>query len=207
MNNLKIFSFFFIAAIAGTLLHECGHALAAIWYGFHPTIHYAYTDILTDAEWAAVKDGLKEYNVYPQRTWVMLGGPLQTILTGMTGLTGLSLLNRRAAIDSWNTKHLFWIVLTYFHSREVFNVLMSFMQVKTSSLEGYVGDETRLFQYWDIDNTTGHVVVLVVSSLILMYATFVLVKKHRWQLILYGGLGSLIGGFTWLRWLGPLLIP
>lgn len=205
MNNLRIVIFFFIAAIVGTLLHECGHALASIYFGFHPTMHYAYCHTVSTEDWIMIKAGLLEYEAYPQGVWIALGGPLQTILTGFTGLTGLLVLNRRAEVDAWKGKHLFWIVLTFFHSREVFNVLTSMFSINTGRHS--MGDETGLFYYWDIDQSVGHWTVMLISGLILAYTTFFLVKKHHWQLILFGAAGSLCGGFVWLLWLGPLVLP
>lgn len=206
MPNLKIFLYFFIAAIAGTLLHECGHALAAMYFGFHPQVHYAYCDFSTPEEWQMVLDGKKAYDMYPHSIWITLGGPIQTILTGTVGLLGVWVQSRRTVVDSWNSKHLFWIALTYFYSRGVFNSVFLIMRIYNGNLKSR-SDETKLFRYWEIDLLTGNWVMLIVSCAILAYATFVLVKKHRLQLIIFGALGSAAGGWFWLYFAGKWILP
>jgi len=43
MKNARIFLVFFIAAIVGTLAHECGHTLFGEMVGFKTSLHYQYT--------------------------------------------------------------------------------------------------------------------------------------------------------------------
>ena len=203
---LRIFIFFFVAAIAGTLLHECGHALMAMFFGFHPEVHYAYCTSLCDADGEAIQQGLLIYRQYPERMWITLGGPLQTILTGTIGIAGLIALRRKAIVDAYNPKHLLWIILAYFHSRWVMNSAGILYKVYVSGNDSR-SDEVRLFKYWNIDVATGTWMLLIVSSLLLGYVTFVLVRNHRWQLIVYGALGSIAGGWFWLVWAGPVLMP
>lgn len=206
MPNLKIFLYFFVAAIAGTLLHECGHALVAMYFGFHPQVHYAYCSYGSTNDWKLVEEGKLMYYTYPQTIWMTLGGPLQTILTGTIGLVGLWVLSRRTTVDAWNTKHLLWIALTYFYSRTIFVSVVLIYGLYIGNL--YRGsDESKLLSYWEINPLTGNLVMLIVSSAILAYATFVLVKKHRLQLIIFGALGSAVGAWFWLYYAGKWILP
>ena len=195
-NNLKIALFFFAATIAGTLYHECGHAVVAWLYGFHPKIHASSCTPLSKADWAAVEAGTLEYNDHI-RMWIRLGGPLQTTLFSLIGMIGLWVLNSRTKIDAWNTKHLFWIVMAYFSSREVFNsagILIRHYFLNKASRS----DEIRLLRYWELPIIPYIWLLLIAFSLVLVYVTFVLVKKHRLQLILFGAIGSAIGAWFWL---------
>lgn len=206
MPNLRIFLYFFIAAIAGTLLHECGHALASMYFGFHPQIHYSFCEKMSAAEWDAVDKGLLVFKPYPHAIWITLGGPLQTLFTGTVGIVGLCILRRRAVIDAGKAWHLFWIVLAFFHSRWVINSIGILYKHYVTGKHSNA-DEVKLMRYWNIDIATGTWAMLLVSCALLAYITFVLVKKHRWQLIVFGGAGSVAGGWFWLKWAGPVLMP
>ncbi len=212
MNNLKIFFAFFIAAIAGTLLHECGHILAA-WLGgcksFHLGYSYMYAYNCGHQYYPPLTVLGEEYNriLMNKMVWQVAGGPLQTNLTGLLGIALLFRLSRRRVVDAWKSLDLFYIVLCFFLSRNVFNTLTGLLKVKVSARKGSMGDESKLFSHYGIDQTWGHAIILIIASALLVYVTFVLVKKHRWQLILYGSAGSVVGGVLWLRWLGPILLP
>jgi hypothetical protein len=206
MPNLRIFLFFFIAAPAGTLLHECGHALVALLFGFHPVVHYDWCSTISASDWQMVEDGTKNYNEYPHRFWITAGGPAQTLITGFTGMAALLVLSRRTVINAWNGTHLLWIVLAYFHSRWVYNSLGILYKLYVSGKHSNA-DEVKLMRYWNIDIAAGTWAMLLVACALLAYITFVLVKKNRWQLIVFGGAGSLAGGWFWLKWAGPVLMP
>lgn len=212
INNLKIFFAFFIAAIAGVILHECGHIIAA-WLGgcksFHLGYSYMYAYNCGHQYYPPLTVLGEEYNrtLISKAVWQVAGGPLQTNLTGLLGIALLFRLSRRRVVDAWKSLDLFYIILCFFLSRNVFNTLTGLLKVKVSAREGGMEDEARLFLYYGIDETLGHIIMLLVASALLGYVTFVLVKKHRWQLILYGGAGSVVGGVLWLRWLGSILLP
>ena len=177
-------------------------------YGFHPTVHYAYCTTVSDEDVQALTAGT---NVYPPIA-ITLGGPLQTTLTGMVGLIGLWIIRRKETIDAWNTRHLLFITLAFFHSREVFNTGWGFLRrlIQGPSLTPYRGargDETHIFQYYGINQNAGHMALLIIFSAVLAYVTFILVKRHRLQLIVFGGAGAFAGGLLWLLWLGPVLMP
>lgn len=212
MNNLKIFFAFFIAAIAGTLLHECGHIVAAWFCGcrqFHLGYCYMHAYDCNVDYYPPLTTLGEEYNrvLINKRLWEVAGGPLQTNLTGLLGIVLLYRISRRRVIDAFKNLDLFYIVLCFFLSRNIFNSLTGFLSVKVTTRQYTRADETKLFYHFGINHTVGYILMLLIASALLAYVVFVLVKKHRWQLILYGGAGSVVGGVVWLRWLGSLLLP
>jgi len=193
LQKLKITIWFFLAAIAGTLLHECGHYIAGVLLGGNPVIHYRYTSPgYTTAPGGASRDFI-----------FTLGGPLQTIATGALGFIGLLWTSRKEPIDACKTKHLFWIVLTFFWSREVLRVLLFMLPYQA----GWPADESRLLNALNIPLFIGYTALLIVFGALLSYVTFSIVKKHRKELVIYGVSGSIIGWVAWMYWLGPLLLP
>lgn len=212
MNNLKIFSAFLIAAVLGTLLHECGHIVAAWFCGcrqFHLGYSYMYAYDCNVDYYPPLTTLGEEYNrvLVNKRLWEVVGGPLQTNLTGLLGIVLLYRLSRRRVVDAFKNLDLFYIVLCFFLSRNIFNSLTGFLSVKVTTRQYTRADETKLFYHFGINHTVGYTLMLLIASALLAYVVFVLVKKHRWQLILWGGLGSVVGGVVWLRWLGPILLP
>src|ERR1044071_4279808 len=90
MINKRLFFYltpgFIAATIIGTQLHELGHYAVIKLFGYEPILHYSSTS-LTDKSWEAIDE--TDY------FWFTLGGPAQTILTGLTGLI-LLLVYRRS---------------------------------------------------------------------------------------------------------------
>lgn len=207
-NNARIFLVFFIAAVVGTLAHECGHAVVGEMIGYKTRISYAYTycenclDIFN-----AAKNG-KSMDVYRyNRMLFTLGGPMQTILTGLAGIIGLLYVRRKQQIDAYNIKHLLLLALSFFWSRFVFNEVFLWGRYWLTGEYSRRGDETKLFSYFDIVHVYGHAVLFIIGCLLLSWITFVLLKKHRLQFIVWGGLGSLSGGLLWLYVIGEYILP
>jgi hypothetical protein len=187
MQKLKITIWFFLAAIAGTLLHECGHYAAGILLGGSPVIRYRST----------VFGGASGDFIFT------LGGPLQTIVTGALGFIGLMWTARKETIDAYRTKHLLWIVLTFFWSREVLRALLCMLPYET----GWPADESKLLNALNVPLHIGYIALLIVFGALLLYVTLSVVKEHRKELVIYGVAGSIIGWVAWMYWLGPLLLP
>jgi hypothetical protein len=208
MKNAHIFIFFFIAAIAGTVKHECGHWLAGTLVGFKSSVHYAYTNCENCLELNhAAKNG-QELLVYEHKSILFtFGGPIETLLTSIIGIICLMLLSRKQVIDAYNTWHLFWITLSYFISRQVFNAAALFGIYFVKHDWSHRSDESKLFTYFQIPQLFGFSVMLLLCSLVLAWITFGIVKQHRMQLIVWGFLGSMFGAAFWLIWAGPLLMP
>lgn len=208
VNNLRIFLFFFVAAIIGTIAHEFGHAIAGAIVGFKTSVHYAYTTCLNCFELSNAAKTFRQLQEYEHRsilfTW---GGPLQTILTGVIGIVLLLFMRRKELIDAYNVKHLFALTLSFFISRNVFNEVFFLAKYFTSSKVSYRCDECKLLDYYDASPVVGHLTILLVACVVLWWVTFSLLKKHRVQFIVWGGLGSLSGGLLWLYVIGEYMMP
>lgn len=210
MKNARIFLFFLLMAAIGTVAHECGHYIAGLFTGFRPTVHYMYTMCLDGDGMGTLTEA-----AYVRRHIVMtLGGPLQTILTGCIGVVGLLIIRRKQNIDAHNVRHLFWITLAYFFSRNVFNTIWYFISYFYTGYWSERADESKLLHYlylhythWPSTQLAGYILLLLINAAVLAWVTFVIVKQHRWQLILWGFLGSMAGYVLWIYILGPLVLP
>lgn len=208
MNNARIFIFFFLFTIIGTLTHECGHVIAGALLGLKTSLSYAYTHCLNCLELNHATTNAHELALYEHKMALFtLGGPLQTLFTSLVGVIGLVLLSRKQLIDVYNTKHLFWITLSYFISRQVFNSVGVFYKYFVTHKWSYRSDESHLFTYFNIPQFAGFFVMLLISSAILAWVTFGIVKQHSTQLIIWGLLGSMLGAAFWLLWAGHVLMP
>lgn len=207
-NNARIFIVFFIAAIVGTLAHECGHALVGEMVGFKTSVHYQYTNCENCLEkFNAANNSALMHEFKRNRVLFTWGGPLQTILTGFTGIIGLLVVHRKQQIDAYNIKHLLLLTLSFFISRNVFNEVFFWSKYLTTKELPYRCDECKLLEHYHVNPVTGHTLILLVSSAILCWVTFVLLKKHRLQFIIWGGTGSLSGGLLWLYVIGKYIMP
>jgi|GEM_PF-1870345 len=207
-NNARIFLVFFIAAIVGTLAHECGHVIVGEMVGFKTSVHYQYTNCENCLEvFNAAEDSWQMDQFDYNRTLFTWGGPLQTILTSFIGIACLLLMKRKEVIDAYNFKHLLLLTLSFFISRNVFNEVFFWAKYLTTKQVPHRCDECKLLNYYNANPFVGHLLILVSASAILWWITFVLLKKNRLQFIIWGGLGSISGGLLWLYVIGEYLMP
>lgn len=208
MKNARIFLFFLIAAIIGTIAHEFGHVIAGTLVGFKTSVHYAYTHCHNCFELSNATKTFRQLQDYEHRRILFtFGGPIQTILTGVAGIVLLLFIRRKEAVDAYDVKHLFALTLSFFISRNVFNEVLFWAKYFTAKELPYRCDECKLLNYYNVNPIVGHLTILFVASAILYWITFVLLKKHRIQFILWGGLGSLTGGLLWLYVIGEHVMP
>lgn len=221
---------FAITAVAGTLLHECGHYIVARALGYDATISYAFTNWehpkmdstlqLTYAKYGyqilhhlsypdQEKVDLLEHKKMQESFWMTITGPLQTIVTGCVGLLLIFIYRKKYALAS---KLSFWmwlpIFLSLFWARQVFNFIIGAGVQFLKAVPNLKSDETKLSIYfgwptWLLSAATAFTGLIATSFVVFK----VVPKKYRTVFMAAGFLGGL-GGFTlWIKWLGPMLLP
>jgi hypothetical protein len=228
-GRLILFSLAFMAfAVIGTISHEFGHIAVARALGYETVLHYGsmnwghfgglekskhfrelertVTDLLD-------KNEITPPTVKPRNHVLMvaMGGPAQTILTGMLGL--LLIRNRRRTKRKTTFKFMDWLAvfLALFWLREVFNLMMTyakgFIQGKAAYFNGN-GDEIRISNMLHLPPYLVPVVMGVIGFIICAYVVFnVVPKKQQPTFILGGVIGGAIGFYGWMYVVGPMLLP
>ena len=228
---LYLFIGFILAVVVGTMSHECGHWLAARYYGFKDqTIGYNYTHYGTpSSNWlrrdsilsryiseintGARTTGDKEYTKLQKAKKVDIfliaaGGPIQTMLAGTFGLILLLIYRKKfAGIDSLSVPQWSMVFLALFWLREIFDLAAAVIYFWSGHTK--VGsDEFKManilhWNQWSIFAATS-----VISLLVLFVVAFRFVpSKQRLTFIIAGFTGGLTGAYLWLVLLGPKLMP
>lgn len=235
--NLKLFLYlvlgFVLCTAVGTVSHEAGHCVAAKSLGRNSELSYAYmtpgkpvwikeyrTEFAknkwknlsgsSSAEKEEFKEFKKKYFEKYEREgfFITLGGPLQTMLTGLIGF-GILFYRRKQIFSRTYLTLIEWtaVLLSYFWSRQVFNFIFS-VDATFSDRKHFRSDEPRLSQYLNLPPWVFGMVTCVFGGLILLWVTFkVIPLKQRTTFLLSGVTGSAIGWLIWLEWLGPKLLP
>ena len=222
---------FILCTIFGTVSHELGHIAAAKYFGYETELHYAsmnydsperqefWNRYERDKEYIDSPDDSPQKQAFYQyrkqmeervkckASFITLGGPVQTMLTGTIGF--LVLWFRRKKIFSkkyLNVGEWAAVLLAYFWSRQVFNFLMSLPALATGANMG--GDEPRLSYYLGLPPWAFGLVTFIIGSALLLWVTFRLIpQKYRFTFIVAGLAGSAAGWFVWMHWLGPVMLP
>jgi hypothetical protein len=192
---------FIIFTVIGTLSHEFGHYIVAKLLGYEAQIRYAYTSIRETPNQAT-----REYD----NLLFILGGPVQTIFTGISGLVFL-LLKRKAYQSaqelSWN--QWFWVFITFFLSRQTANLLSAIIpwfRLGYWPVSG--GDEGNLDYYFDFPDGTILMSTGLISTVILIVVVFRFIPlKERFTFIMSGLIGCVSGFIIWMYWLGKMVLP
>ena len=230
-KSLLIFSLAFILFTAiGTVSHEYGHIIMAKLLGYETELHYASMNyhkadlndnlvkIYTENE-TAILEGrdFKQKEEYEKGInkmvfnglLITIGGPLQTILTGITGLA--IIFWRRKKIKENGLRLIDWLAvfLALFWLREVFNVVMSVGSGIISRNESYFGgDENLISEILKLWPGTISVLLGVIGLVVSLFIIFRIVPDSiRLTFILGGLIGGIIGLVLWMDILGPILLP
>ena len=221
---------FALTAVAGTLLHECGHYLVARALGYKSTISYAYTNWVNNKVDGALHVAYEKYGYqvmhhlpYPDQEkvkllehksrqdsfWITLAGPLQTMLTGCLGLFLILIYRKRYASASslsfWEWLPLF---LSLFWTRQVFNFFIGGNLPFLKAIPSLPSDETKLSIYF---NWPGWLLSAITALIGLLVSSFIVLKivspKDRTAFMVAGLVGGGGGFIIWIKWLGPMLLP
>ena len=234
MTNIKtllIFSFAFIIFTSiGTLSHEFGHIIVAKSLGYKTTLHYGSMDYdnsnLNDKlekiynenkiqiengtefdKHSEYKNGIEKLN--RDGLLITLGGPIQTIFTGIIGLFIILYRRRKIYKNGLKTVDWFAVFLSLFWLREVFNLVISVInEIISPNGTWFGGDEKNISQGLNVWNGTFSVLLGILGMAISFFIIFKIVpNKLRLTFILSGIIGGISGFILWMNIIGPKIIP
>lgn len=198
---IGLFLSFIAATIIGTLSHEFGHYIVAKFQGYDARINYGATF------WQS-PDG--DHPIFPSSQIAMiLGGPIQTILTGTIGLVILFLYRKnfyqadKLSLGQWSI-----IFLSLFWLRQTANFCTwvggYFLNGDFSSR----GDEIRIANYFELPNWTVISITAIIGAFILAIITFKFIPPRQRTTFLTAGLAGGITGYVfWLVLFGKYIMP
>lgn len=235
MKRFQIRLFFLLSAgfilftIIGTLSHEFGHYAAGKMLGHKASIHYGYTNfesneqeeigkiyLLRQTEIETEKD-FSEKEKYDaliktaanNQIKLLLGGPLQTMITRTLGLILILVYRRNFYLAATlNVRQWLLIFISLFWLRQVANFAATWAIYLYTGKSDFEGDEIRLANLlrWDflsISLITG-IIGLIVSCFVIF--NFIPVTQRK-TFIAAGFTGGITGFILWLYILGPIVLP
>jgi len=225
-----LFLGFIVSTIVGTLSHEFGHYSVAKLMGYEARIHYgmtSYYDLqnksLLDSSYSKYIYQIKSNKDFPDKAkflsvmaknstngfWIILAGPMQTILTGTIGLIFLVIFRKRySKVDKLSTGGWLLVFLALFWLRELANLFTTIcILIMTGKISTH-GDEIILAIDFDLPILTISIGTGIISALVLLFVIFkIITQRQRLTFILAGLFGGVTGFVLWLKTLGPILMP
>ncbi|KGO88530.1 hypothetical protein Q765_01075 [Flavobacterium rivuli WB 3.3-2 = DSM 21788] len=227
---------FVIATIVGTVSHELGHYIVYKCYGNSPKLHYdsvSYGDIkekdqqfldstykvnhakIVAKESSPEKESFlkQRYSIFKnlesERLAMILGGPVQTLLTGSIGILWLwynrkrILLKNELAVKEW-----FMVIVAFFWSRAIVNELICIYDYLLNGRIPRGGDEAKISLHFRLPVNSINMVTAIIGTFLLLWVTFYIVpNQQRFTFILSGIAGSALGVMIWFLWIGPVVLP
>ena len=189
---------FFFTVIIGTLSHEMGHFLAAKLLGFSAELHYQSTSY-------SIPNNI-EISQF-QQIILTSGGPIQTIFVGTFGYLLLIFLNKRQI--TFSKIHWLAVLLSFFWSREVFNLLWGFISAILNNTTDYFGgDEAIISELFNLPLFVVTTIMGIIACIILIDIIFNRIpKEFRFEFILSGIIGCFLGFYLWMYHIGPTILP
>lgn len=216
--------------IIGTLSHEYGHIIIAKYFGHETELHYGSMSFEGSDKFLDYESIYKEYKheinndlSFPEKAefdslleklkteylLILIGGPAQTILTGLFGLFLLFL--RRNFIRNNGLKLIDWLLifLSLFWLRKVFNLVGSIASGLFNGTGIYFsGDEAKISKYLELPISTIPVILGILGLLISIFVIFRIIPiKLRLTFIIGGLIGGISGFIIWMNILGPIILP
>ena len=233
---------FVAATIIGTISHESTHYIAAKNLGYGAKLGYQSVSIdakkrfsKLDSLYKADEEKILSEENSPEKEYFLnyrnslsdtvqrehfifiVCAPIQTMATGTIGF--LILWFNRKKIwqkSSLSVTDWIWILLGFFWSRQVANILVAIVNYLFTGEMSYKGDEVKISTYlfslkressFLALNSVG-IITGIIGSIILAYITFFIIpKKQRFTFIAAGITGSAIGWIVWMETLGPVILP
>jgi hypothetical protein len=230
--DFKLFSMLSLTFIAmtviGTLTHEFGHYAVAKYLGYDATINYkssSFSDSLTSYRNEMNEKysneicnnldfpGKEKYDKIWQKYrvdsfWIVVGGPLETILTGTIGFV-FFIAFRKKYISKNRVHFIGWVMIfiALFWIRQVANLFMAFLYLYKNKEFQSRGDEYKLARYFDfhplsIQISTGFIGICILAIIIRL-----LPKQIILTFLLAGLVGGIFGYYLWLEKFGKFIMP
>lgn len=221
---------FALFTIIGTLSHEYGHIVVAKYFGYKTTLHYGSmtferNDGYSDYEtiYSKHKHEIENNIPFPEKVefykllkelkfesfLISIGGPTQTILTGLFGIFALFI--RRESIRKTGLKLIDWlsVFLSLFWLREVFNLIVSIASgILNRNGKYFAGDEAKISKIAGFQIGTLPIILGLIGIIVSVFVIFKVVpKKLRLTFIVSGLIGGLAGFILWMEILGPIILP
>jgi hypothetical protein len=216
-------------SIIGTLSHEFGHFTVAKLSGYDANIDYkschydlknqVFIDSIYYSYYSEINNGKefpgkeKYYNIIEARQqkgfWIVLAGPLQTMLTGTIAFLFLVRWRKRFyAASRLNFKQWLLIFLSLFWLRQTFNLVMALGVYALRSVFPSRGDEFKLAAYFHIHPLTILLPTGVIGIAVLAYVIFKIIPiSQQMPFLVAGLLGGALGFYLWMYLVGPVLMP
>ena len=195
---------FVLATVVGTLSHEFGHYIVAKSLGYDAYIHYAFTT-WDGGNSDALTDSTDSKNIF----YILIGGPIQTMLTGSIGLLLLYVFRqsfqdaKRLSVKQWAM-----VFISLFWLRQTANFVVWISKFLLTGNFSTRSDEVKLAKYlhiplWTITSATA---IVGLGVLVLILTKF-MPREQRRPFILAGLVGGITGYILWLNLLGEMLMP
>lgn len=231
MRNFLKFTFaFFLFVIIGTVTHELGHLLAAEFLGYEATLHYGSVDYDSsrlnnelDSLYLKNRDEIESGKYFNDRDLfekkldklnnesflVTLGGPLQTIFTGIFGLFLVSMRYEKVKKKGFRLIDWISVFLSFFWLREIYVLIHSFLyEIVFKEGSYFGGDERYISEYLNLHPGVVPLILAFIGVIIATYLVFYYIpKKYRFILVISGCTGGILGITIWYFFLGPYLLP
>ncbi len=230
---INYFFYFFLSFVLfttiGTLSHEFGHIAVAKYYGYKTSLHYGSMNYKTNFEVELIKL-YKKYKFDPNKSipyelekehnkliekykkeslYVSMGGPLQTMITGLFGCLLLYIRRNKQIESGFNLIDWIAVFLSLFWLRELFNLISSLaygMMLQHGKYFG--GDEYRISKKLNLWEGTIPVVLGLLGLVISLIVVFKIVPFNlRFTFIISGLIGGITGLYLWMDVFGPWLLP
>jgi hypothetical protein len=217
---------------------KLAHYIPAKIYGFKPKLHYgsvsfgsypdgetmrAYYDKhkakINSSENSPEKENFnnwEEKNHFKQFI-ITLCGPLQTIITGTIGFLVLWFNRNKIRMHGvLSLKDWVMVLLCFFWSRQLANVLLWTIRYATTGEIRYTGDEIQLAMYLFslkpgnlllAAGSISYATAIAALAIILCTIFYIIPSRQRYTFFVAGLLGSALGWTIWMRTLGPVLMP
>lgn len=220
---------FIIMTVIGTLTHELGHYSVSKYLGYEASINYQSSSHWDNDLNEYFKEVYEKYSNqinnnldFPDKEkfkrtvekyqrdnfWIILGGPLQTILTGSFGLI-LLLVYRHKFIKPDKITVIGWtcIFISLFWLRQVANLFMAVLTFITKGQPSIRGDEMRLVLHLEINIWTIQIITGFIGLTVLLIILRLLPKTIILTFLVSGLTGGILGYYLWLIEFGKYIMP